>query len=70
MIFPQAMLHFQVNVGKIPALAFVALNSANPGLQITTSSLFDGNLPTELAEQITLLSHQEVMRMKTLFGTH
>ncbi|KAL2895171.1 Auxin-binding protein ABP19a [Bienertia sinuspersici] len=69
MIFPQAMLHFQVNVGKTRALAFVSLNGANPGLQITSSSLFDGNLPAELAEQITLLSRKEVMRMKKLFGT-
>lgn len=69
MIFPQAMLHFQVNVGKTPALAFVSLNGANPALQITTSSLFDGNLPAEIAERITLLSRKEVMRMKKLFGT-
>ncbi|XP_021732259.1 auxin-binding protein ABP19a-like [Chenopodium quinoa] len=69
MMFPQAMLHFQVNVGKTPALAFVSLNGANPGLQITSSSLFEGNLPGEIAEQISLLSHQEVTRMKKLFGT-
>ncbi|CAO2817520.1 unnamed protein product [Amaranthus hypochondriacus] len=69
MIFPEAMLHFQINVGKTPALAFVALNSANPALQITSSSLFAGNLPSELAQQMTLLSSDEVMRMKKMFAT-
>ncbi|KMS96209.1 hypothetical protein BVRB_001190 [Beta vulgaris subsp. vulgaris] len=69
MIFPQAMLHFQVNVGRTSATAFVSLNGANPGFQLTTPSLFAGNLPAQIAEQITLLSHNEVMRLKRAFGT-
>ncbi|XP_056692468.1 auxin-binding protein ABP19a-like [Spinacia oleracea] len=69
MVFPQAMLHFQINVGRTPATAFVSLNGANPALQLTTPSLFAGNLPADIAEQITLLSHKEVMRMKRMFGT-
>ncbi|XP_021859388.1 germin-like protein subfamily 3 member 3 [Spinacia oleracea] len=69
MVFPQAMLHFQINVGRTPATAFVSLNGANPGLQLTTPSLFAGNLPGDIAEQITLLSHEEVTRIKRIFGT-
>ncbi|XP_021859387.1 auxin-binding protein ABP19b-like [Spinacia oleracea] len=69
MVFPQAMLHFQVNVGETPATAFVSLNGANPGLQLTTLSLFAGNLPGDIAEKITLLSHKEVTRLKRIFGT-
>ncbi|XP_021714976.1 germin-like protein subfamily 3 member 3 [Chenopodium quinoa] len=69
MVFPQAMLHFQINVGKTPATAFVSLNGANPALQLTPTSLFAGNLPADIAQQITLLSHEEVMRMKRIFGT-
>lgn len=69
MIFPQSMLHFQVNVGRTPATAYVSLNGANPAVQLTPPSLFAGNLPAELAQQITLLSRKEVMRMKRLFGT-
>ncbi|XP_021859382.2 germin-like protein 8-14 [Spinacia oleracea] len=69
MVFPQAMLHFQINVGRSPATAFVSLNGANPALQLTTPSLCAGNLPANIAEQITLLSHEEVMRMKRMFGT-
>ncbi|XP_021750105.1 auxin-binding protein ABP19a-like [Chenopodium quinoa] len=69
MIFPQAMLHFQINVGKTPAIAFVSLNGANPGIQLTPTSLFAGNLPADIVQKITLLSGKEVIRMKQLFGT-
>ena len=69
MIFPQAMLHFQINIGKALATAYVSLNGGNPGLQLTTPALFAGNLPAQIVEQITLLSHEEVMRMKKMFGT-
>ncbi|XP_021750126.1 auxin-binding protein ABP19a-like [Chenopodium quinoa] len=69
MVFPQAMLHFQINVGKTPATAYVSLNGANPALQLTPTALFAGNLPADIAQQITLLSRGEVMRMKRIFGT-
>ncbi|KAK9715663.1 hypothetical protein RND81_06G180600 [Saponaria officinalis] len=68
MIFPQNMLHFQVNVGDIPALAFVSLNSANPGFQTTTTSLFMNDLPTKVIEKITLLDFGQVKKLKELFG--
>lgn len=55
MVFPQALLHFQANVGKTPALAFVSLNSPNPGIQLVDTSLFQNNLPSNLVEAITLL---------------
>jgi len=68
MIFPQGMLHFQVNVGDSPALAFVSLNSANPDLQVVDYSLFAGNLPAKLVEQTMLMSPEEVRRLKKIFG--
>uniref|UniRef100_A0A803MG53 Germin-like protein n=1 Tax=Chenopodium quinoa TaxID=63459 RepID=A0A803MG53_CHEQI len=49
MVFPQAMLHFQINVGKSPATAYVSLNGANPTLQLTPTSLFAENLPADIA---------------------
>ncbi|KNA08808.1 hypothetical protein SOVF_159240 [Spinacia oleracea] len=67
MIFPQSMLHFQINVGTTPATAIVSLNGANPAVQFTMDSLFAGNLPANIAEQITLLSNEEVTRMRRSF---
>ncbi|KAL9224663.1 hypothetical protein vseg_000679 [Gypsophila vaccaria] len=68
MIFPQGMLHFQVNVGDVPALAFVSLNSANPGFQTTSTSLFMNDLPSKIVEKITLLDLAQVKKLKELFG--
>lgn len=68
MIFPPTLLHFQVNVGKKPALAFVSLNSANPGFQTTTFSLAGNDLPTEIVQKITLLDTAQVKKLKSLFG--
>ncbi|KAL9224215.1 hypothetical protein vseg_000276 [Gypsophila vaccaria] len=68
MIFPQNMLHFQVNVGKNPALAFVSLDSPNPGFQITSTSLFANNLSTDVVKKITLLDDKQVKKLKKIFG--
>ncbi|GKC19938.1 auxin-binding protein ABP19a-like protein [Tanacetum coccineum] len=35
MEFPQGLFHFQLNAGKVPAVAFATFSSASPGLQIT-----------------------------------
>ena len=68
MIFPEGLLHFQFNNDTEPATAFVALNGANPGASFPTGALFAGNLPATIAQQVTLLSEDEVMRMRGLFG--
>ncbi|XP_010666280.2 auxin-binding protein ABP19a [Beta vulgaris subsp. vulgaris] len=68
MIFPQSLLHFQVNVGKTPAVAFVSLNSASPNFQTTTTSLFANDLPTNVVEKITLLEAVQVKKLKRIFG--
>ncbi|CAO2842012.1 unnamed protein product [Amaranthus hypochondriacus] len=68
MIFPQSLLHFQVNVGNTPALAFVTLNSANPNFQLTTTSLFANDLPTEIIRKISLLDVTQIKKLKSIFG--
>ncbi|XP_021715151.1 auxin-binding protein ABP19a-like [Chenopodium quinoa] len=68
MVFPQSLLHFQLNVGKTPAVAFVTLNSAKPGLQFIDNSLFAGNFPTDLAVKTMLLDDNQVKKLKKAFG--
>ncbi|KMS96202.1 hypothetical protein BVRB_001120 [Beta vulgaris subsp. vulgaris] len=68
MIFPHTLLHFQVNIGKTPALAFVSLNSASPGFQTTTIALAANDLPTDVIQKITLLDATQVRKLKTIFG--
>ncbi|XP_021865731.1 auxin-binding protein ABP19a-like [Spinacia oleracea] len=68
MIFPASLLHFQVNIGEAPALAFVSLNSPNPGFQTFSTSIAANNLPTEIIRRITLIDAAQVRRLKTIFS--
>ncbi|KAL1203759.1 Germin-like protein subfamily 3 member 1 [Cardamine amara subsp. amara] len=68
MIFPQGLLHFQINAGKSSAAAFVTFNSANPGLQILDFALFANNLPTDLVVGTTFLDATTVKKLKGVLG--
>ncbi|CAO2822720.1 unnamed protein product [Amaranthus hypochondriacus] len=68
MIFPPTLLHFQVNVGSTPVIAYVSFASENPGNQIVDTSLFSNNLPSNLIEKIALLDPAQVDKLKKGFG--
>lgn len=68
MVFPQGLLHFQINSGKSPVLAFVSFSSASPGLQITDFALFANDLPTELVTKTTFLDPAVVKALKKVLG--
>ncbi|TXG65870.1 hypothetical protein EZV62_007145 [Acer yangbiense] len=46
-VFPLAMNHFQVNIGKTDGLAFASFNSQNPGVITLANSLFGTNPPID-----------------------
>ena len=50
-MFPRATQHFQINVGKGPAVTFNTLNSQNPGFFVTASQLFEANITTATLEK-------------------
>ncbi|KAH7547115.1 germin-like protein subfamily 3 member 1 [Ziziphus jujuba] len=68
MVFPQGLLHFQVNSGKSHAMAIVSLNSPNPGLQILDYALFGNDFPSALVEQTTFLDDAQVKKLKGVLG--
>ncbi|KAG2311270.1 hypothetical protein Bca52824_022827 [Brassica carinata] len=70
MVFPQGLLHFALKNGTGPALAFAAFRSSNPGLQLVSNALFASDLPSELIEATTFLSHEEVKRLKAIIPKH
>ncbi|KAF8034843.1 hypothetical protein BT93_C1001 [Corymbia citriodora subsp. variegata] len=39
-VFPISLIHFQLNIGKTPALAFAALSSHNPGVITIPNAVF------------------------------
>ncbi|XP_042477763.1 auxin-binding protein ABP19a-like [Macadamia integrifolia] len=68
MVFPQGLLHFQVNARGIPVIAFVGLSSPSPGLQILDFALFANDLPSALVEKTTFLDHTQVKKLKAILG--
>ncbi|KAL1805192.1 hypothetical protein DCAR_0830850 [Daucus carota subsp. sativus] len=68
MVFPQGLLHFQINSDDGPSLAFVSFSSANPGLQILDYALFGNELPTELVTKTTFLDPAVVKKLKSVLG--
>ncbi|XP_004510469.1 germin-like protein subfamily 3 member 1 [Cicer arietinum] len=68
MVFPQGMLHFQVNSGKGEATAFLSFSSANPGAQLLDLLLFANNLSSDFVAQTTFLDVAQVKKLKTRFG--
>lgn len=64
MVFPQGLLHFQVNAAKIHSSAFVSFSSPSPGLQILDFALFANDLPSSLVEMTTFLDDAQVKKLK------
>ncbi|XP_056164720.1 germin-like protein subfamily 1 member 17 [Syzygium oleosum] len=44
-VFPQGLIHFQLNIGQTNALAFAFLSSQNPGLITIANSVFGSKPP-------------------------
>ncbi|XVF88883.1 hypothetical protein PTKIN_Ptkin19aG0086400 [Pterospermum kingtungense] len=68
MVFPLGLLHFQINAGKTPALAFVSFSSPSPGLQILDFALFASDLPSDIIEETTFLDDAQVKKLKGVLG--
>ncbi|KAJ8648349.1 hypothetical protein MRB53_001372 [Persea americana] len=68
MVFPRGLLHFQINAGGVPAVAFPSFSSPSPGLQITAFALFANDLPSVLVEKTTFLDDAQVKKLKAVLG--
>ncbi|KAL8128548.1 hypothetical protein V2J09_017703 [Rumex salicifolius] len=68
MVFPQGLLHYQINVDKGPTLAYVSFSSPLPGLQILDFALFANDLPSEILEKVTFLDDVQVKKLKKVLG--
>lgn len=69
MVFPQGLLHFQINAGDGNAVAIVSFNSPSPGLQITSIALFGSkNFPSSIIEKVTFLDDAQVKKLKGVLG--
>ncbi|TYH60975.1 hypothetical protein ES332_D07G017000v1, partial [Gossypium tomentosum] len=68
MVFPQGLLHFQINAGTTPALAYVSFSSPSPGVQILDFALFGNDLPSNIIEETTFLDDAQVKKLKGVLG--
>lgn len=68
MVYPQGLLHFQINGGGRTAVGFASFSSSNPGLQITDFALFANDFPSELVEKTTFLDDAVVKKLKSVLG--
>ncbi|XP_031491561.1 germin-like protein subfamily 3 member 3 [Nymphaea colorata] len=68
MVFPQGLLHFQINSGSSEVEAIAFFNSPSPGLQITPIALFGNALPSDLVAGTTFISLSEITRLKGILG--
>ncbi|KAL2937725.1 Germin-like protein [Bienertia sinuspersici] len=44
-VFPQGLIHFQINIGKTPAIAIAGLSSQNPGVVTIGNAMFGAKPP-------------------------
>ncbi|EXB23830.1 Auxin-binding protein ABP19a [Morus notabilis] len=67
-VFPQGLLHFQLNDHKTHAQSFVFFNSPYPGLQLLDFALFANDLASILVEKTTFLDEATVKKLKGVLG--
>ncbi|CAN1328255.1 Auxin-binding protein ABP19b [Linum perenne] len=68
MVFPQGLVHFQVNTGNKNAVVFATFGNADPGVQVISSALFGNNFESFLVEKTTNIDVPEIKRLKALLG--
>ncbi|CAH8385098.1 unnamed protein product [Eruca vesicaria subsp. sativa] len=69
-VFPIGMIHFQVNIGKVPAVAFAGLSSQNAGVITIANAVFGSNPPIypEVLARAFQLDANIVKELQAKFG--
>lgn len=69
-VFPEGLIHFQVNIGKQPAVAFASLSSQNPGVIIIGNTLFGSKPPIDpnVLAKAFQLDPKVIIQLQKKFG--
>jgi hypothetical protein len=69
-MFPQGLIHFQLNVGRTPAVAIAALSSQNPGTITIANAVFGAKPPIldDILARAFMLDKATVDRLQQAFG--
>uniref|UniRef100_A0A0D9VGM6 Germin-like protein n=1 Tax=Leersia perrieri TaxID=77586 RepID=A0A0D9VGM6_9ORYZ len=68
MVFPRAMVHFQLNVGDAPATVYGTFNSENPGVVRIPATVFGSGIREAVLERSFGLTPAEIRRLEKRFG--
>ncbi|CAL5057917.1 unnamed protein product [Urochloa decumbens] len=68
MVFPKAMVHFQMNVGDEPATVYGTFNSENPGIVRIPATVFGSGIKDGVLEKAFGLDPTELRRLEKRFG--
>ncbi|KAG0614170.1 hypothetical protein M758_6G156000 [Ceratodon purpureus] len=69
-LFPRALMHFQLNVGNETAIAYNTLTSQSPGLLLVASQIFRPNLTASVIEKSFGIDAATVKLLKESFPGH
>ncbi|KMT02635.1 hypothetical protein BVRB_9g203160 [Beta vulgaris subsp. vulgaris] len=69
-VFPQGLIHFQINIGKYPAIAFAGLSSQNPGTVTIANAVFGAEPPisVDVLSKAFQLDANIVKHLQALFA--
>ncbi|XP_024520702.1 putative germin-like protein 2-1 [Selaginella moellendorffii] len=70
-VFPRGLIHFQLNVGKEPAVAMAGFNSQNPGATQVAKAVFDSNPPINdnvIAKAFQIDDSGLIQKLRELIG--
>ncbi|KAL4556362.1 hypothetical protein LXL04_039013 [Taraxacum kok-saghyz] len=66
-VFPRSLMHYQINNGKVPALALAVFNSQSPGIQRVATALFASSpsVPNHVLAKTFGIEIDEVKKIKS-----
>lgn len=69
-LFPKALLHFQLNVGNETAITFNTLTSQHPGLLLSANQIFTPNITSAVIEKSFGIDAATVKLLKASYPGH
>lgn len=69
-VFPQGLIHFQLNVGKTPAVAVAAFSSQNPGVITIANAIFGAKpaISVDVLSKAFQLDDVVIKHLESLFS--
>ncbi|KAL5716264.1 hypothetical protein ACHQM5_017981 [Ranunculus cassubicifolius] len=69
-IFPKGLVHFQINIGHVPAVVFNAFGSQNPGVVIISNNLFNSTppIPDIVLQRSFAVAYDAIEKLRAQFA--